>query len=98
MNEPIKSDEKISTPKPQNSLQKSNPKEYYAQSCVKFSELRRDSEKTAKSIDKLNSEIGSINHKLSNLRNALKSKKELFGIINAELCKKYNVKHFKYKF
>lgn len=88
MNEPIKSDEKISTPKPQNSLKKSNPKEYYAQSCVKFSELRRDSEKIAKSIDKLNSEIGSINHKLSNLRNALKSKKELFGIINAEFCKK----------
>lgn len=56
MNQVIKSDEKISAPKPQNSLKKSNPKEYYAQSCVKFSELRRDSEKTAKSIDKLNSE------------------------------------------
>lgn len=57
MNQVIKSDEKkISAPKPQNSLKKSNPKEYYVQSCIKFSELRRDSEKTAKSIDKLNSE------------------------------------------
>lgn len=48
MNEPIKSDKKISAHKPQNSLKKSNPKEYYAQSCVKFSELRRDSEKNLK--------------------------------------------------
>ena len=69
-------------------LKKSNPKEYYASSSISFKELRRSSQKLSDDIQKLSSQIETGEAKIASLKAMLNAKKELFGIVSAEINKR----------
>ena len=66
-------------------LKKSNPQEYYASSSISFKELRRSSQKLSDDIQKLSSQIEASEAIITTLKAMLKTKKELFGIVSAEI-------------
>ena len=66
-------------------LKKSSPKEYYASSSISFKELRRSSQKLSDDIQKLTSQIEVGEAKIASLKAMLNAKKELFGIVSAEI-------------
>ena len=69
-------------------LKKSNPKEYYASSSLSFKELSRNSQKLSDDIQKLTSQIEVGEAKIASLKAMLNAKKELFGIVSAEINKR----------
>ena len=69
-------------------LKKSSPKEYYASSSISFKELRRSSQKLSDDIQKLSSQIEVGEAKIASLKAMLNAKKELFGIVSAEINKR----------
>lgn len=87
------SENKILTQKPADvtakvDLKKSNPKEYYAGSSLSFKELSRNSQKLSDDIQKLSSQIETGEAKIASLKAVLNTKKELFGIVSAEINKR----------
>ena len=66
-------------------MKKSSPKEYYASSSISFKELRRSSQKLSDDIQKLSSQIEASEAKITTLKAMLNTKKELFGIVSAEI-------------
>lgn len=66
-------------------LKKSNPKEYYAQSSVKFKELIRNSQKLSDDIQKISLQIEMTEAKIASLKATLSAKKGLFAVINSEI-------------
>ena len=69
-------------------LKKSNPKEYYASSSISFKDLSRNSQKLSDDIQKLTSQIEIGEAKIASLKAMLNAKKELFGIVSAEINKR----------
>ena len=69
-------------------LKKSNPKEYYASSSISFKDLSRNSQKLSDDIQKLTSQIEVGEAKIASLKAMLNTKKELFGIVSAEINKR----------
>ena len=69
-------------------LKKSNPKEYYASSSISFKDLSRNSQKLSDDIQKLSSQIETGEAKIASLKAVLNTKKELFGIVSAEINKR----------
>ena len=69
-------------------LKKSNPKEYYASNSISFKDLSRNSQKLSDDIQKLSSQIETSEAKIASLKAMLNAKKELFGIVSAEINKR----------